>query len=91
MTRNKVRCRTVRVGQYIQWVVSSTDNTEQEKLINALYLGLTDNDSGHILFRWDKNTVVLGNRVVVIPRPQTIIAQVNQMEVSEKEPERFSF
>lgn len=71
--------------------MGSINDTEQEKLINALYLGRADNDSGHIVFELDTKAVVSVNRVLVISTPQTVIDRVNQMEVSEKQPERIQF
>ena len=39
VTGNKFRCPTIRIGQYIQGLVGGTNDTEQERSINALYLG----------------------------------------------------
>ena len=71
--------------------MGGTIDTEQEKSINALYLGHTDNGSGHIVFKLDTKAVISVNRVVVIPTPRTIINQVNQMGASENQPEGIQF
>ena len=67
----------IRIGQYVQGLVGGTNDTEQERSIDALYLSRTDNGSAHIVFKLDTNAVVLVNRVVVIPTQGTIINQVN--------------
>ena len=63
--------------------MGGTNNTEQERSNDALYLGRMDNGSSHIVFKLDTKVVVSVNRVVVIPTPQTIIDQVDQMGASE--------
>ena len=54
MTGNKFRCPTICKGQYIQGLVGSTNDTEQERSINTLYLGRAENGSGHVVFKLDK-------------------------------------
>ena len=91
VTGKKFRCPNVRIGQYIQGVIGGTDNTEQERSINALYLGRADNGSGHIVFKLDTKAVVSANRVVVIPTSKVVIDRVNEMGISEKQPEGVQF
>ena len=67
VTGKKFRCPTIRIGQYIQGLVGGTNNTEQERSIDVLYLGWVENGSSHIVFKLDTKAVVLVNRVVVIP------------------------
>ena len=43
------------------------NDTEQEKSSDALYLGCTDNGSGHIVFKADTKAAISFIRVVVIP------------------------
>ena len=61
-----------------------TNNTEQERSIDALYLGRAENGNGHIVFKLDTRAVVSVNRVVVIPTLKTVIDRVNAMGISEK-------
>ena len=77
VTGKKFRCPKVQIGQYIQGLVGGTNDTEQERSINALYLGRTDNGRGHTAFKLDVKADDSINRVVVIPTPQTIINRVN--------------
>ena len=84
VTGNKFRCPTIKIGQYVQELVGGTNDTEQERSIDALYLGQADNGSGHNVFNLSTKAVVSVNRVVVIPTPQTVIERVNAMGVSEK-------
>ena len=77
VTGNKFRCPKIRIGQYVQELVGGTNDTEQERSINTLYLGRTDNSSGCIVFKLNTKAVVSVNRVVAIPTQRTIINQVN--------------
>ena len=91
VTGKKSRCPTIRIGQYIQGLVGSTNSTDQERSIDALYLGRVENGSGHIVFKLDTKAVVSVNRVVLIPTPSTIIDRVNEMGHSEKKPKGVQF
>ena len=72
-------------------ISSGTNNIEQERSINALYLGRAENDSGYIVFKLDTKAVVSVNRVVVIPTLKTVIDRVNGIRISEKQPEGVKF
>ena len=91
VTGNKFRCPKVRVGQYVQGLVGGTNDKKQERLIDALYLGRADNGSGHSVFKLDTKSVVSVNKVVIIPTPQAVIDRINQIRVSEKQPEGIHF
>ena len=41
----KFRCPTIRIGQYIQGIISGTNETDKERSIDALYLGRANNGS----------------------------------------------
>ena len=84
VTGNKFRCPTIHIGQYIQGLVGATNRVDQERSIDALYLGRAENGSGHIVFKLDTKAVVSVNRVVLVPTPLTIIDRVIKMGHSEK-------
>ena len=71
--------------------MGGTNDTEKERSADALYLGRADNSSGHRIFKLDTKAAISVNRVVVIPTPQTVIDQVDQMGVSEKQPKGIQF
>ena len=87
VTGKKFRCPTIRIGQYIQGIIGGTNDTDEERSIDALYLGRANNGSSHIIFKLDTKTVVSVNRVVLISTPTTIIDTVNEIGRSEKQPE----
>ena len=58
MTGKKFWCPTIRIGQYILGLVGVTNNIEQERTIDRMYLGQADNGSGHIVFKLDTKAVV---------------------------------
>ena len=61
VTGNKFRCPKIQIGQYVQGLVGGTNDTEQERSIDALYLGRTDNGSGCVVFKFDTKVVVSVN------------------------------
>ena len=71
MTRNKFRCPTIQIGQYVLRLVGGTNDIEQETSTDTLYLGQVDNGSGHLVFKLDTKVVVSANRVVIIPTTKT--------------------
>lgn len=60
-------------------------------MINALLLVRIDKRSSHIVLKLNTKTVVSINRVATIPTPATIVEIVNQMGVSEKQPNGIQF
>lgn len=91
VTENKFRYPTICLGQYIQKLLGSINNTELERSINVLYLGQVDNDSGHIVFKVDTKVVVSVDSVVVIPTTKTVVGRIDEMGLSEKKPEGIQF
>ena len=85
------RSPTINIWQYIQGLVGGTNNTEQKRSIGVLYLGQAENGSSHIVFKLGTKVVVSVNKVVVIPTLKTVIYWVNEMGISEKEPEGVQF
>lgn len=70
--------------------MNGTDNTEQERSINTLYLGHVDNDSGYSVFKLDIKLVISINRVVVIPTSQIGINQINKVGFQRSNHRGFS-
>ena len=56
-----------------------------------MYLGRSDNSSGHIVFKLGTKAVVSANRVVVIPTPVSVTNRVNEMGEDEDQPEGIRF
>ena len=91
MTGKKFRCPKICIGQYVQGLVGGTNDTETERSIDSLYLGRSDNGSGHKVFKLDTKAVALVNRVVVIPTPASVTDRVNEMGTAEQQPEGILF
>ncbi|OEU23519.1 hypothetical protein FRACYDRAFT_233689 [Fragilariopsis cylindrus CCMP1102] len=53
VTGKKFRCPTVKVGQYVQGHTGGTNSTDEERSIDALYIGRADNGSGHVVVTLD--------------------------------------
>ena len=58
VTGHKFRCPKTQIEQYVQGLVGSTNDTENERSIDALYLGRADNGSGHRVFKLGTKAVV---------------------------------
>ena len=64
--------------------MGSTNNTEQEESIDALYLERADNGSSHLVFKLDTKVVVSANRVMVVLTTKTVIDYIDKMGILEK-------
>jgi hypothetical protein len=73
VTGKKFRCPSIRIGQYVQGHTGGTNSTDQERLIDSLYVGRVDNGSGHEVFKLKTKQVVSVNRVTVIPTSEAAI------------------
>lgn len=71
--------------------MGDTNDTEQERSINALHLGQAENCSGHIVFKLDIKVVVSINRVVIILTSKTVIDPINKIKILKKQPEGVQF
>ena len=58
VTGMKFQCPKIRIGQYVQGLIGGTNDTETERPIDSLYLGRSDNGSGHIVFKLDEGSRV---------------------------------
>jgi hypothetical protein len=79
------------VGQYIQGHTGGTNDTDQERSIDSLYIGRADNGSGHVVFKLNTKQPVSVNRVTPITTTETIIKTVNDIAEQEKQPEGIEF
>ncbi|OEU05741.1 hypothetical protein FRACYDRAFT_258465 [Fragilariopsis cylindrus CCMP1102] len=87
----KFRCPTIKIGQYVQGLTGGTNSTDQERSIDALYIGRADNGSGHSVFKLSTKQVVSVNRVVIIPTSEATITAVNHIGSEEGQPEGLEF
>ena len=71
--------------------MDGTNDTEQKRSINTLYLGRVENGSSHIIFKLDTKAAVLVNRVVIIPTSKTVINCINKMRISVTQPKSVHF
>jgi hypothetical protein len=72
-------------------VVQTTNNTQQERSVDVLYIGRADNGSGHIVFKLNTKQPVSVNRVDTIPTTEAIIDTVNGIAEQEGQPEGIEF
>ena len=74
------------------YTVSETSNdTEQERTVDALYLGSSDNGSGHDVVKLSTKQRTSASRVTLIPMTQDLIDRINTMGIGEGELEGVEF
>jgi hypothetical protein len=91
ITGKKLRCPSIRIGQYIQGHTGGTNSTDQERLIDSLYIGRAGNTSGHEVFKLNTKQVVSVNRVTVIPTSEAAVKIANDIGEQENQPEGVEF
>jgi hypothetical protein len=91
VTGKKFRCPSIKIGQYVQGHTGGTNSTEQERSIDSLYIGRSDNGSGHMVFKLNTKQPVSVNRVTVIPSSEAAIKIVNDIGEQENQPEGIEF
>jgi hypothetical protein len=79
LTGKKFRCPFIKIGQYVQGHTGGSNSTDQERSINALYIGRADNGSGHIVFKLNTKQPVSVNHVTPIPTTEATIKTINSI------------
>jgi hypothetical protein len=91
VTGKKFRCSTVVIGQYVQGHTGGTNSTDNERSVDALYIGRADNGSGHSVFKLSTKQVVSVNRVTIISTTEATMKTVNDIAEQENQPEGIEF
>jgi hypothetical protein len=91
VTGKKFRCPSIKIGQYVQGHTGGSNSTDQERSVNALYIGRADNGSGHTVFKLNTKQPVSVNRFTVIPTSEATIKTVNNIGEHESQPEGIGF
>jgi hypothetical protein len=91
VTGKKFRCPSIRIGQYVQGHTGGSNSTDQERSVDALYIGRADNGSGHIVFKLNTKQPVSVNRITPIPTTEATIETVNNIGEQEGQPEGIQF
>ncbi|OEU08351.1 hypothetical protein FRACYDRAFT_250146 [Fragilariopsis cylindrus CCMP1102] len=91
VTGKKFRCPTIKVGQYVQGHTGGTNSTDEERSIDALYIGRADNGSGHVVFKLNTKQPVSVNRVTIIPTTDALVNTVTNIGEQEQQPEGIEF
>ena len=87
VTGKKFRCPTIKIGQYVQGHTGSTNEVEDYRTIDSLYLGRTGGGNGHFAFKLDTQKMVTVPIVAVIPTPDNIINFLNKIGNDQSQPE----
>ena len=92
--RSSDQCPEIETGQYVQAHVGWWDkqySTEEERTVDALYLGHADDGSGHEVFKLSTKERISVNKVTVLSTPQAFIDLVNMMGEKENQPDGIQF
>jgi hypothetical protein len=87
----KFRCPSIKIGQYVQGHTGGSNSTDQERSINAFYIIIIDNGSGHVVFKPNTKQPVSVKRVDTIPTTEAVINTVNDIREQEEQPEGIEF
>jgi hypothetical protein len=91
LTGKKFRCPSIKIGQYVQGHTGGTNDTNQERSIDALYIGQGDNGSGHVVFKLNTKQPVSVNCVTVVPTSEADMKTVNDIGEQDNQPEGIEF
>jgi hypothetical protein len=91
VTGKKFRCPSIRIGQYVQGHTGGSNSTDQERSVDALYIGRADNGSGHAVFKLNTKQPLSVNRVTIIPTSEATIKTVNDIGEHKSQPEGIEF
>jgi hypothetical protein len=91
VTGKKFWCPSIKIGQCIQGHTGGTNDTDQGRSIDALYIGRADNGSGHVVFKLNTKQPVSVNRVTIIPTSEANMKTVNDIGEQERQPEGIEF
>ena len=79
------------MAKHVQGHVGGTNDTHQEHLVCALYIGTAGNGSGHTVFKLKTKETISVNRITEIPMSRYFIEKVNEMSTKEGQPEGIQF
>jgi hypothetical protein len=91
VTVKNFRCPSIKIGQYVQGHTGGSNSTDQERSVDALYIGWADNGSGHTVFKLNTKQPVSVNRVTIIPTSEATIKTVNDIGEHQNQPEGIEF
>ena len=93
ITRKKFRVPQHEIGDYVQahTVPNVSNDTGEERTVDALYLGPLDNGNGHDVFKLSTKQKISARKVTLIPMISDIIERVNIMGKEEGEPDGLEF
>ena len=91
VTRKVLHIPPCKLGEYVQAKVPTTNETDKERIVDALYIGPNNNDTGHWVFKLKTKEKISVPRVIPIPMPELIIKVVNEMVGKEGEVEGIEF
>jgi hypothetical protein len=87
----KFRCPSIKIGQYVQGHTGGSNSTDEERSVDALYIGRADNGSGHTVFKLNTKQPISVNRITIIPTSEATIKTINDIGENENQPEGIEF
>ena len=69
----KLQTPKYKIGEYVQGHIKTNIDTWEERSINSVYLGLTENGCVYIVFKLQTKQAISVPRVTLILMPQDVI------------------
>ena len=93
VTVKKFCVQKFEIIEYVQTYTKpkTKNDTAQERTVNALYLGPSDNGSCHNVFKSSTKQKISALKVTLIPMTEDFIQRINTMAVEKGEPEGIEF
>ena len=93
VTGKKFRVPRHKIDDYVRAHISNKmdDDATSEQIIDALYLGPSDNDDGHNMFTFSTKQRMSVNKISMIPITTDIVDKVNNMGKDENQLDGLDF
>ena len=91
ITGKKMRVPKFKTGQYVFGKTKTTNNVDEPRCVDGLYVGPNDNGTGDWVFKLDTKKVVSVKQTKEVPIPQSIIDSVEKMAEEEGQSEGLEF
>ena len=79
------------MGEYVQAKVPTTNQTNEERTVEALYIGPNNNGTGHYKFKLMTKEKILVPKVTPLSMLESIIKVINEMGAKEGEVKGIQF
>ena len=87
ITGKKLRVPACDIGEYVMGYQKSTKDTGTSRCVEGLYLGPSDNGTGHWIFKLDIKQPVSVKKLTSLPMPEAEIKGLNKIGEEDEQVE----